>query len=73
MAALLGLVAIKAALSLSVISIPFALSYSGISYLLLLLLAIGFSIRNVIESTGNSRPFWALLAAGCGLWHSTSR
>jgi signal transduction histidine kinase len=68
MAALLGLVAIKAALSVSVISVPFALSYSGISYLLLLLLATGFSIRNVIHSDSCTRPFWALLAAGCGLW-----
>ena len=67
-AALLGLVAIKAALSLSVISVPFARSYSGISYLLLLLLATGFSIRNGIHSEPLTRPFWALLASGCGLW-----
>lgn len=68
MAALLGLVAIKAALSVSASSVPFALSYSGISYLLLLLLATGFSIRNVIHSEQCTRAFWALLAAGCGLW-----
>jgi signal transduction histidine kinase len=68
MAALLGLVAIKAALSLAGGSVPFALSYSGISYLLLLLLATGFSIRNAIHSELSTRPFWVLLAAGLGLW-----
>jgi signal transduction histidine kinase len=66
--ALIGLVAIKVALSVSAASIPFALHYSGISYLLLLLLATGFSVRNGIQSTGRARPFWLLLAAGCGLW-----
>jgi signal transduction histidine kinase len=68
MAALLGLVVIKAALSIFGSSVPFALSYSGISYLLLLLLATAFSIRNVIHSEECARPFWALLAAGYGLW-----
>ncbi len=66
--ALIGLVAIKVALSVSAVSVPFALHYSGISYLLLLLLATGFSVRNGIQSTGRARPFWMLLAAGCGLW-----
>ena len=68
MAALLGIVAIKAALSFLGSSIPFALSYSGISYFLLLLLATAFSIRNVIHSELRSRPFWVLLAVGYGLW-----
>jgi signal transduction histidine kinase len=68
MAALLGLVAIKAVLSVSGGSIPFALSYSGISYFLLLLMATAFCIRNGIQRALGSRPFWVLLAAGCGLW-----
>jgi signal transduction histidine kinase len=68
LAALLGVVAIKAVLSLSVQSVPFTYSYSGISYLLLLLLATGFSIRNAIHRTLHARPFWFLLAAGYGLW-----
>ncbi|HKF49724.1 MAG TPA: sensor histidine kinase [Terracidiphilus sp.] len=68
LAALLGIVAIKAVLSLSVESTSFVYSYSGISYLLLLLLAAGFSIQNGIRRTLRARPFWLLLAAGCGLW-----
>ncbi|HJY90291.1 MAG TPA: PAS domain S-box protein, partial [Candidatus Acidoferrum sp.] len=45
------------------------LSYSGgILYLLLLLLATGFAIRNAIENTLGSRPFWVFLAIGTGLW-----
>jgi signal transduction histidine kinase len=67
-AALLGIVAIKAVLSLSAKSVPFDFSYSGISYLLLLLLAMGFSIQNGVNRTLRARPFWLLLATGCGLW-----
>jgi PAS domain S-box-containing protein len=68
LAALLGIVAIKAVLSVSVKSVPFVFSYSGISYLLLLLLATIFSIRNGIHNTLRARPFWVLLAVGYGLW-----
>ena len=66
--ALLGIVAIKAVLSLSAVSVPLAYAFSGISYFLLLLLAVGFSIRNAIHRTLGGRPFWLLLAAGGGLW-----
>jgi signal transduction histidine kinase len=66
--ALLGIVAIKAVLSLSAVSVPLAYAFSGISYFLLLLLAAGFSIRNAIHRTLGGRPFWLLLAAGGGLW-----
>src|SRR5215831_6781614 len=68
LAALLGIVAIKAVLSLFVKPVPLAFTYSGISYLLLLLLATGFSIQNAMNRTLHARPFWLLLAAGCGLW-----
>ena len=66
--ALIGIVVIKAVLSLDVRPGSFLLSYSGISYLLLLLLATGFAIRNGIQKTLGNRPFWLFLAIGCGLW-----
>lgn len=66
--ALLGVVAVKAILTISLKSVPLVYSYSGISYLLLLLLATGFSVRNAIQNALRARPFWVLLAAGCGLW-----
>jgi len=66
--ALIGIVVIKAVLSLDVKPGSFLLSYSGISYLLLLLLATGFAVRNGIQKTLGNRPFWLFLAIGCGLW-----
>ena len=66
--ALIGIVVIKAVLSLAVKPGSFLLSYSGISYFLLLLLATGFAIRNGIRKTFGSRPFWVLLAIAYGLW-----
>src|SRR5271163_3493081 len=47
--ALIGIVVIKAVLSLDVKPGSFVLSYSGISYFLLLSLAAGFAIRNGIQ------------------------
>lgn len=67
-AALIGIVVIKAVLSLAVKPGSFVVSYSGISYFLLLILATGFAIRNGIENTLGVRLFWALLATACGLW-----
>jgi PAS domain S-box-containing protein len=66
--ALIGIVVIKAVLSLAVKPGSFLLSYSGISYFLLLLLATGFATRNGIRQTFGSRPFWVLLAIAYGLW-----
>jgi PAS domain S-box-containing protein len=66
--ALIGIVVIKAVLSLAVKPGSFLVSYSGISYFLLLLLATGFAIRNGIRQTLGSRPFWVLLAIAYGLW-----
>jgi signal transduction histidine kinase len=67
-AALIGIVVIKAVLSLAVKPGSFVVSYSGISYLLLLVLASGFAIRNTIQNTLGARLFWALLATAFGLW-----
>src|SRR6516162_6658001 len=66
--ALIGIVVIKAVLSVAVNPGSFLVSYSGISYLLLLLLATSFAIRNGIQNTLGSRPFWVFLAIACGLW-----
>jgi PAS domain S-box-containing protein len=66
--ALIGIVVIKAVLSLAVKPGSFLVSYSGISYILLLLLATGFAIRNGIRQTLGSRPFWVFLAIAYGLW-----
>lgn len=65
---LIGIVVIKAVLSLAVKPGSFLFSYSGISYLILLLLATGFAIRNGILNTLGNRPFWVFLAIAYGLW-----
>jgi PAS domain S-box-containing protein len=66
--ALIGIVVIKAILTLALTPGSFVVSYSGISYLILLVLATSFAIRNGIQKTLGTRPFWAFLAIGCGLW-----
>jgi PAS domain S-box-containing protein len=66
--ALIGIVVIKAVLSLEVKPGSFVLSYSGISYFLLLFLAASFAIRNGIQNTLERRPFWVYLAIAYGLW-----
>jgi PAS domain S-box-containing protein len=67
-AALFAIVFSKAALSLTLRPDSFLVPYLGVPYFLLLLLAMGFAIRNAIESTLGSRPFWVFLAIGYGLW-----
>jgi signal transduction histidine kinase len=66
--ALIGIVVIKAVLSVAVTPGSFLASYSGISYLLLLLLATGFAIRNAFQKTLGSRSFWAFLGSAYALW-----
>jgi PAS domain S-box-containing protein len=66
--ALIGIVVIKAILSLALTPGSFLLSYSGISYFVLLVLAASLAIRNGIQNTLGSRPFWVFLAIGFGLW-----
>src|SRR5580692_9029217 len=66
--ALIGIVVIKAVLSLAVKPGSTLFSYSGISYFLLLLLATSFAIRNGIQNVLVGRPFWMCLAIAYGLW-----
>src|SRR5579864_3619664 len=66
--ALIGIVVIKAVLSLAVKPGSFLVSYSGISYFLLLLLAVSFALRNGMRQTLGSRPFWVFLGIAYGLW-----
>jgi PAS domain S-box-containing protein len=66
--ALIGIIVIKAVLSLALKPGSFLVSYSGISYFFLLVLAAGFALRNGIQNTQGSRPFWVFLAMGYGLW-----
>jgi PAS domain S-box-containing protein len=66
--ALIAIVVIKGVLSLAVKPGSFLVSYSGISYFLLLLLATSFAIRNGLQDTLGSRPFWVFLAIAYGLW-----
>jgi PAS domain S-box-containing protein len=66
--ALVAIVVLKAGFSLTLKPGSFLTPYVGIPYFLLLLLATGFAIRNGIENTLGSRPFWVLLAIGYGLW-----
>jgi PAS domain S-box-containing protein len=67
-AALVGIIVIKAILSFAIAPGSAVFSYSGISYFILLVLAASIAIRNGIENTLGSRPFWMLLALGYGLW-----
>jgi PAS domain S-box-containing protein len=66
--ALIGIIVIKAVLSLALKPGSFLVSYSGISYFFLLVLAACFAIRNGIQNTQGGRPFWVFLAMGYGLW-----
>jgi PAS domain S-box-containing protein len=65
---LIGIVVIKAVLSLAVKPGSFLFSYSAISYFVLLLVATSFAIRNGIQNTLGNRPFWVFLAIAYGLW-----
>ena len=67
-AALIGIVVIKAVLSLAVQPGSFLVSYSGISYFILLVLATCFATRNGIRNASGGRLFWALLGTAYGLW-----
>ena len=68
LAALIGIVVIKAVLSLAVKPGSIFISFGEIGNLLLLFLATGLAIRNAIQKTIGSRPFWVLLAIAYGLW-----
>ncbi len=64
----MGIVVIKAVLSLAVTPGTIVVSYSGVSYFLLLVLATGFAIRNAAHNTMGRRSFWVLFAIGLALW-----
>jgi PAS domain S-box-containing protein len=66
--ALIGIIVIKAVLSLALKPGSSIFSYSGVSYFLLLVLAVSFAIGNAIHNTLGSRPFWVFLAIGYVLW-----
>jgi PAS domain S-box-containing protein len=66
--ALIAIVMIKAVLSLAVEPGSFVVSYSGISYLVLLVLATCFAVRNSIQNTLGGRLFWGVIAIAYGLW-----
>src|ERR1700734_1904205 len=67
-ALLIGIVFVRAVLPLAVKPDSFLFSWSAISYFLLLLLAASFAIRNAIQNTLGTRPFWVALAIAYGLW-----
>jgi len=67
-AALIAILVVRAVVSFTTKPGDSLLSYGSISYFLLLLLATGFAIRNGIQNTLGSRPFWVLLAVGYTLW-----
>jgi len=66
--ALIGIVVLKAGLSLALKPDTILVSYSGIPYFVLLVLASGFAIRNGIQNTLSKRPFWVFLSVAYGLW-----
>jgi PAS domain S-box-containing protein len=66
--ALIGIVVIKAVLAIGVTPGSYVLSYSGVSYFLLLVLATGFAVRNGIRNIAGTRPFWMFLAIAYGFW-----
>ncbi len=67
-AALIAIVVTRAIVSYTAKPGSPILSFGVTSYWLLLLLATGFALRNAIQRTLGSRPFWLLLAIGYGLW-----
>ena len=67
-AALIAIVALRAVVSFAAKPGSTLLSYGPISYSLLLLFAVGFAVRNAIQRTLGSRPFWVLLGIGYSLW-----
>ena len=67
-AALIAIVVLRAVVSYVLKPGSPLLSYGAITYILLLLLAASFAVRNAIQRTLGSRPFWVLLGIGYSLW-----
>ena len=66
--ALIAILLLRAVVSFAAKPDSALLSYGSVSYFLLLLLATGFAIRNGVQNTLGSRPFWVFLALGYSLW-----
>jgi PAS domain S-box-containing protein len=66
--ALIAILALRTVLSFAAKPGSPVLSYGAVIYFLLLLLAAGFAIRNGVQNTLGSRPFWILLTLGYSLW-----
>ncbi len=67
-ATLFAIVLLKTGLSMALKPDSFLVTYLGVPYFLLLLLAMGFAVRNAIENTLGGQKFWVLLTIGYGLW-----
>lgn len=65
---LVGIVVLKAVVSLNQKPDSCFTAYSGILYFFLLLFAAGFALRNAIQNTLKGRPFWVFLAIAYGFW-----
>jgi PAS domain S-box-containing protein len=65
---LIGIVVLKAVLSLAPAPVSVVATLSGISYFLLLLLATGLAARNSVYNQLGARAFWVFLALAGSLW-----
>jgi PAS domain S-box-containing protein len=65
---LIGIVVLKALLSLTVSPNASLSSFYSVAYFLLLFLATALALRNAIQNTLKGRPFWIFLAMAYGLW-----
>jgi len=65
---LIGVLVVRAVVSLTLKPTFALLVYNVIVYFLLLLLSTAFAFRNAVQRTVGSRLFWIFMAGGCGLW-----
>ena len=65
---LVGILVIKATISLTLRQSAIGWAYNTVLYFLLLLLATGLAVLNAARNTQGNRSFWAFIAAGTGLW-----
>jgi PAS domain S-box-containing protein len=63
-----GVLAVKAILSITLKQSPGLAAFSTTVYFLLLAMASASAIRNAVQQTQGNRPFWVFLALGYGLW-----
>lgn len=65
---MVGVLAIKAVLSIALNPTFLLDSYGTVMYFLLLLLSTTFALLNATQRTMGNRIFWIFMAGGCGLW-----